>query len=78
VVYTNFYFPEPGANVITTDSSDWATNCPEYKVKAVQMLPILQHVLRMRVKWKAQFAIPPLVTDQFPRADGWVVGDLKN
>ncbi|MBZ4280712.1 hypothetical protein LAM20_22430, partial [Mycobacterium tuberculosis] len=30
VVYTTFHFPESGANVITTDSSDWATNCPEY------------------------------------------------
>jgi len=36
VVYTTFHFPESGANVITTDSSDWATNCPEYKVTAVQ------------------------------------------
>jgi formate dehydrogenase major subunit len=27
------------ANVITTDYSDWATNCPEYKVTAVQVLP---------------------------------------
>ncbi|MFA5018158.1 MAG: formate dehydrogenase subunit alpha, partial [Methylobacter sp.] len=31
VVYTTFHFPESGANVITTDNSDWATNCPEYK-----------------------------------------------
>jgi formate dehydrogenase major subunit len=23
--------------VITTDNSDWATNCPEYKVTAVQV-----------------------------------------
>jgi len=37
VVYTTFHFPESGANVITTDSSDWATNCPEYKVTAVQV-----------------------------------------
>ena len=36
VVYTTFHHPESGANVITTDSSDWATNCPEYKVTAVQ------------------------------------------
>jgi formate dehydrogenase major subunit len=40
VVYTTFHFPESGANVITTDSSDWATNCPEYKVTAVQVLPV--------------------------------------
>ena len=41
-VYTTFHFPESGANVITTDSSDWATNCPEYKVTAVQVLPVSQ------------------------------------
>jgi formate dehydrogenase major subunit len=42
VVYTTFHFPESGANVITTDSSDWATNCPEYKVTAVQVTPVEQ------------------------------------
>jgi len=42
VVYTTFHFPESGANVITTDNSDWATNCPEYKVTAVQVLPVVQ------------------------------------
>jgi formate dehydrogenase major subunit len=42
VVYTTFHFPESGANVITTDSSDWATNCPEYKVTAVQVMPVTQ------------------------------------
>ena len=36
VVYTTFHHPLSGANVITTDNSDWATNCPEYKVTAVQ------------------------------------------
>jgi formate dehydrogenase major subunit len=42
VVYTTFHFPESGANVITTDASDWATNCPEYKVTAVQVTPVAQ------------------------------------
>ncbi|VVD92172.1 formate dehydrogenase subunit alpha [Pandoraea iniqua] len=42
VVYTTFHFPESGANVITTDNSDWATNCPEYKVTAVQVSPVAQ------------------------------------
>jgi formate dehydrogenase major subunit len=42
VVYTTFHFPESGANVITTDSSDWATNCPEYKVTAVQVSKVTQ------------------------------------
>ena len=42
VVYTTFHFPESGANVITTDNSDWATNCPEYKVTAVQITKVTQ------------------------------------
>ncbi|EGV33390.1 formate dehydrogenase, alpha subunit [Thiorhodococcus drewsii AZ1] len=42
VVYTTFHFPESGANVITTDNSDWATNCPEYKVTAVQVVQVDQ------------------------------------
>jgi formate dehydrogenase major subunit len=42
VVYTTFHFPESGANVITTDNSDWATNCPEYKVTAVQLVHVDQ------------------------------------
>jgi len=37
VVYTTFHHPLTGANVITTDNSDWATNCPEYKVTAVEV-----------------------------------------
>jgi formate dehydrogenase major subunit len=40
VVYTTFHFPESGANVITTENSDWATNCPEYKVTAVEVKPV--------------------------------------
>ncbi|OJS98040.1 formate dehydrogenase subunit alpha [Marinobacter nauticus] len=42
VVYTTFHHPGSGANVITTDSSDWATNCPEYKVTAVQVEKVSQ------------------------------------
>ena len=38
VVYTTFHHPGSGANVVTTDNSDWATNCPEYKVTAVQVM----------------------------------------
>jgi formate dehydrogenase major subunit len=51
VVYTTFHFPESGANVITTDSSDWATNCPEYKVTAVQVMPVAQPS-----KWQESYA----------------------
>lgn len=39
IVYTTFHHPETQANVVTTEYSDWATNCPEYKVTAVQVTP---------------------------------------
>jgi formate dehydrogenase major subunit len=42
VVYTTFHHPVSGANVITTDNSDWATNCPEFKVTAVQVTKVSQ------------------------------------
>ena len=42
VVYTTFHHPFSGANVITTDNSDWATNCPEYKVTAVQVTRVTE------------------------------------
>ncbi|MFM7211173.1 MAG: molybdopterin oxidoreductase family protein, partial [Actinomycetota bacterium] len=42
VVYTTFHFPSSGANVVTTEYSDWATNCPEYKVTAVEVSPTLR------------------------------------
>jgi formate dehydrogenase major subunit len=42
VVYTTFHFPETNANVVTTENSDWATNCPEYKVTAVEVVFVNQ------------------------------------
>ena len=39
VVYTTFHHPETGANVVTTENADWATDCPEYKVTAVEIAP---------------------------------------
>ena len=50
VVYTTFHHPESGANVVTTDNSDWATNCPEYKVTAVQATKVTQ-----QSEWQAKF-----------------------
>jgi formate dehydrogenase major subunit len=50
VVYTTFHHPESGANVVTTDNSDWATNCPEYKVTAVQASKVTQ-----QSEWQAKF-----------------------
>ena len=50
VVYTTFHNPETGANVVTTEYSDWATDCPEYKVTAVQVMPT-----EYQSKWQNQF-----------------------
>ena len=50
VVYTTFHNPETGANVVTTEYSDWATDCPEYKVTAVQVTPA-----KHRSKWQHAF-----------------------
>ena len=49
VVYTTFHHPETGANVITTDYSDWATNCPEYKVTAVEV-----RLTNRRSRWQEE------------------------
>ena len=51
VVYTTFHNPETGANVVTTEYSDWATNCPEYKVTAVEITPATH-----RSRWQDRFA----------------------
>jgi len=58
VVYTTFHHPVSGANVITTDNSDWATNCPEYKVTAVQCEKVAQpsawqqrHLAQHKKQW---------------------------
>jgi formate dehydrogenase major subunit len=51
VVYTTFHNPETGANVVTTEYGDWATDCPEYKVTAVEIAPA-EH----RSKWQEEFA----------------------
>lgn len=53
VVYTTFHHPDTQANVITTDYSDWATNCPEYKVTAVQVSPS-NGPTRWQQEYKAQ------------------------
>ena len=51
VVYSTFHFPDSGANVITTENSDWATNCPEYKVTAVQVTPS-NHPAEWQTEWE--------------------------
>lgn len=54
VVYTTFHHPESGANVITTDNSDWATNCPEYKVTAVQIGKVMSGEIDS--SWQQEFS----------------------
>ena len=68
IVYTTFHHPNSGANVVTTDNSDWATNCPEYKVTAVQVRRTNHHSdwqerdreealsLRRMAKWETEAA----------------------
>jgi formate dehydrogenase major subunit len=51
VVYTTFHHPESGANVITTEFSDWATNCPEYKVTAVEV-----RLTNRESRWQEDYA----------------------
>ncbi len=51
VVYTTFHMPDTGANVVTTELSDWATECPEYKVTAVQVAPT-----NHRSQWQEEYA----------------------
>lgn len=51
VVYTTFHHPETGANVVTTENSDWATECPEYKLTAVEITPA-----NHRSAWQQEYA----------------------
>jgi formate dehydrogenase major subunit len=50
VVYTTFHHPMTGTNVVTTELSDWATECPEYKVTAVEISPA-----NHRSEWQQSF-----------------------
>ncbi|MGB1237725.1 MAG: formate dehydrogenase subunit alpha [Pseudomonadales bacterium] len=64
VVYTTFHHPGSGANVITTDNSDWATNCPEYKVTAVQVEKVSQPST-----WQKEFQAFDKQQQNFLKAD---------
>jgi len=62
VVFTTFHYPVTGANVVTTEHSDWATNCPEYKVTAVQVG--LKQALRAQASTaKPQSDAKPVMVD---------------
>jgi formate dehydrogenase major subunit len=60
VVYTTFHHPFSGANVITTDNSDWATNCPEFKVTAVEIMKVA-----MPSEWQRRFVEFRAMQDNF-------------
>ncbi len=57
VVYTTFHHAESKANALTSDLSDWATNCPEYKVTAVDVVRVTEHR-------DAQHATPARAADE--------------
>ena len=63
IVYTTFHHPESGANVVTTENSDWATNCPEYKVTAVQV----KKVTSDKSEWQQRFDAFSLQQDSLAR-----------
>ncbi len=63
VVYTTFHDPATGANVVTTEYSDWATNCPEYKVTAVQVAPAVH-----RSQWQEDYEHRAKEQDAFAKA----------
>jgi formate dehydrogenase major subunit len=66
VVYTTFHNPETGANVVTTEYGDWATDCPEYKVTAVQISPASH-----RSEWQEDF-------DARARTQGKIAGPIES
>jgi formate dehydrogenase major subunit len=59
VVYTTFHHPESAANVVTTEYTDWATDCPEYKVTAVQVRKTLR-----KSEWQEQYEAQREATTQ--------------
>ena len=67
MVYTTFHHPDTQANVITTDFSDWATNCPEYKVTAVEVRRTNRHSA-WQEKNREDDILLRLVAGQMPEA----------
>jgi formate dehydrogenase major subunit len=65
VVYTTFHHPDTGTNVVTTELSDWATNCPEYKVTAVEVRPATH-----RSTWQEGFVARAAEQATLAPADG--------
>ena len=70
VVYTTFHHAMTGANVVTTEYSDWATNCPEYKVTAVQV-QLARHIS----EWQEHYRRTREITTQISRERQAIPGD---
>jgi len=65
VVYTTFHHPESAANVVTTEYADWATDCPEYKVTAVQVRKAYH-----KSEWQEQYEEKRAATSRILTAGG--------
>jgi formate dehydrogenase major subunit len=59
VVYTTFHHAISGANVVTTDFTDWATGCPEYKVTAVEV-----RLVKKESEWQEHYRETKRITTQ--------------
>jgi formate dehydrogenase major subunit len=70
VVYTTFHHPESAANVVTTEYADWATDCPEYKVTAVQVRKTHQ-----KSEWQVQYEEKRAATSRILVANGAEAGE---
>src|ERR1700749_5023409 len=86
VVYTTFHHPVTGANVVTTELSDWATNCPEYKVTAVEVSRKNAASVPAMAEWPGRDDAPPSAHPpgerdrgavQAPRSGGRRQGDRR-
>src|ERR1700681_4972913 len=64
VVYTTFHHAISGANVVTTDFSDWATSCPEYKVTAVEV-----RLAKKMSEWQEEYLETKRQTTQIASAE---------
>ena len=73
VVYTTFRHPLRQTNVVTTDNSDWATNCPEYKVTAMQVSPS-----NGPTEWQERYRIMGENSRRVATASGAGRGDVKS
>src|SRR5579864_4777004 len=68
VVYTTFHHAMTGANVVTTEFSDWATNCPEYKVTAVQV-QLARHISEWQEHYRKTRELTTRISHETPASD---------